>query len=88
MTITVNRTAAPLIVLSASTGVTAQTAPAISRNLPTFQDTVQVTATRFGEPVVEVPGSISVVTGEQLRARCRTRRRCRSRRRGRATVIT
>ena len=28
---------------------------------PTFQDTVQVTATRFGEPVAEVPGSISVV---------------------------
>ena len=36
---------------------------------PTFQDTVQVTATRFGEPVVEVPGSISVVTGDEIRAR-------------------
>ena len=36
---------------------------------PTFQDTVQVTATRFGEPVAEVPGSISVVTGEEIRAR-------------------
>src|SRR5215475_13475679 len=36
---------------------------------PTFQDTVQVTATRFGEPVVEVPGSISVVTGNEIRAR-------------------
>jgi outer membrane receptor protein involved in Fe transport len=35
----------------------------------TFQTTVQVTATRFGEPVVEVPGSISVVTGDELRAR-------------------
>src|SRR6476619_8580557 len=35
----------------------------------TFQATVQVTATRFGEPVVEVPGSISVVTGDELRAR-------------------
>ena len=35
----------------------------------TFQDTVQVTATRFGEPVAEVPGSISVVTGEEIRAR-------------------
>ena len=35
----------------------------------TFQDTVQVTATRFGEPVVEVPGSISVVTGDEIRAR-------------------
>jgi iron complex outermembrane recepter protein len=38
-------------------------------NPPTFQDTVQVTATRFGEPVAEVPGSISVVTGEEIRAR-------------------
>jgi iron complex outermembrane receptor protein len=35
---------------------------------PTFQDTVQVTATRFGEPVVEVPGSIKVITGEEIRA--------------------
>ena len=32
-------------------------------------DQVQVTATRFGEPTQEVPGSISVVTGEDLRAR-------------------
>ena len=39
------------------------------RNPPTFQDTVQVTATRFGEPVAEVPGSISVVTGDEIRAR-------------------
>jgi iron complex outermembrane recepter protein len=30
---------------------------------------VQVTATRFGEPIQEVPGSISVVTGDSLRAR-------------------
>ena len=36
---------------------------------PTFEDTVQVTATRFGEPVAEVPGSISVVTGNEIRAR-------------------
>ena len=35
----------------------------------TFQDTVQVTATRFGEPVAEVPGSISVITGDEIRAR-------------------
>src|SRR5580765_1006992 len=35
----------------------------------TFQSTVQVTATRFGEPVVSVPGAISVVTGDELRAR-------------------
>jgi len=36
---------------------------------PTFQDTVQVTATRFGEPVAEVPGSITVITGDEIRAR-------------------
>jgi iron complex outermembrane recepter protein len=35
----------------------------------TFQDTIQVTATRFGEPVAEVPGSITVVTGDEIRAR-------------------
>src|SRR4029077_593962 len=38
-------------------------------NPPTFQDTVQVTATRFGEAVAELPGSISVVTGNEIRAR-------------------
>ena len=32
-------------------------------------ETVQVTATRFGERVQEVPGSIGVVTGEELRDR-------------------
>lgn len=30
---------------------------------------IQITATRFGEPIQEVPGSISVVTGASLRAR-------------------
>src|SRR5581483_9229866 len=35
----------------------------------TVQVTVQVTATRFGEPVEEVPGAISVVTGDEMRAR-------------------
>ncbi len=35
----------------------------------TVQVDVQVTATRFGEPVEEVPGAISVVTGDELRAR-------------------
>lgn len=30
---------------------------------------VQVTATRFADPVQEVPGAISVVTGEEIRAR-------------------
>jgi outer membrane receptor protein involved in Fe transport len=35
----------------------------------TFEDTIQVTATRFGEPVAEVPGSITVVSGDEIRAR-------------------
>src|SRR5262245_50009195 len=34
-----------------------------------FRVTVQVTATRFGEPIQEVPGAISVVTGDEIRAR-------------------
>ena len=32
-------------------------------------DAVQVTATRFGEPVQDVPGSIGIATGDELRAR-------------------
>src|SRR5262245_24910476 len=35
----------------------------------TFEDTIQVTATRFGEPVAQVPGSLTVVTGDEIRAR-------------------
>jgi iron complex outermembrane recepter protein len=31
--------------------------------------TIQVTASRFGEPIQEVPGAISVVTGDEIRAR-------------------
>src|SRR5262245_1054207 len=55
----------------------AQTVPAASQapnsvrpeTADPFRVTVQVTATRFGEPIQEVPGAISVVTGEELRAR-------------------
>ncbi len=54
-----------LLPLSAS----AQTSTSTPQNPPAFQSTVQVTATRFGEPVVEVPGSISVITGDEIRAR-------------------
>jgi outer membrane receptor protein involved in Fe transport len=36
---------------------------------PAVEVTVQVTATRFGEPVQGVPGSISIVTAEEIRAR-------------------
>jgi outer membrane receptor protein involved in Fe transport len=43
--------------------------PASQQPPITVQTTVQVTATRFGEPVVEVPGAISVITGDELRAR-------------------
>jgi outer membrane receptor for ferrienterochelin and colicin len=68
---TLNRTAALVLVATLlPIGAEAQ-APASSppQDPLTFQDTVQVTATRFGEPVVEVPGSISVVTANELRAR-------------------
>jgi hypothetical protein len=49
--------------------VGAQTPAPSPHDPPTFQSTVQVTATRFGEPVAEVPGSISVITGDEIRAR-------------------
>ncbi|MEP7306159.1 MAG: TonB-dependent receptor plug domain-containing protein [Acidobacteriota bacterium] len=35
----------------------------------TLNVTVQVTATRFGEPIQEVPGAVSAITGEEMRAR-------------------
>src|SRR5215475_9035100 len=65
------------IVTLLSQAASAQTAATPSQDAPqdqpptppTFQDTVQVTATRFGEPVAEVPGSISVVSGNEIRAR-------------------
>ena len=52
-----------------SAGTHAQTPTSPPQTPPTFQDTVQVTATRFGEAVAEVPGSISVITGDEIRAR-------------------
>jgi iron complex outermembrane recepter protein len=52
-----------------SAGTHAQTPTSAPQTPPTFQDTVQVTATRFGEAVAEVPGSISVITGDEIRAR-------------------
>src|SRR5262245_32113546 len=65
-----------LFVMAMSPSLLAQTAampqgaqPSQSETPPTFQDTVQVTATRFGEPVAEVPGSISVVSGNEIRSR-------------------
>src|SRR5262245_58960629 len=55
----------------------AQTAPDMSQTqnivspeiADPFRVTVQVTATRFGEPIQQVPGAISVVTGDEIRAR-------------------
>jgi outer membrane receptor protein involved in Fe transport len=42
---------------------------ALAQSLPTVVDDVEVTATRTPEPVSRVPASISVVHGEELRAR-------------------
>ncbi|HKF66435.1 MAG TPA: TonB-dependent receptor plug domain-containing protein, partial [Vicinamibacterales bacterium] len=47
----------------------AQSGPASPPDPVAFDETVQVTATRFGEPVAEVPGAIAVVTGDEIRAR-------------------
>jgi outer membrane receptor protein involved in Fe transport len=47
----------------------AQSGPASPADPVAFEETVQVTATRFGEPVAQVPGSIAVVTGDEIRAR-------------------
>src|SRR5262249_34021483 len=53
----------------------AQTSTAIpqgqngSQTEDSMRVTVQVTATRFGEPIQEVPGAISIVTGDEIRAR-------------------
>jgi iron complex outermembrane recepter protein len=58
-----------LAIAPRSTRAQGQTSTASSQNPPMFQATVQVTATRFGEPVAEVPGSISVITGDEIRAR-------------------
>jgi len=47
----------------------AQTQSTSRETLDPFRVTVQVTATRFGEPIQEVPGAITVVTGDEIRAR-------------------
>src|SRR5262245_65458583 len=55
----------------AQTAAGASQAPSTARTetADPFRVTVQVTATRFGEPIQEVPGAISVVTGDEIRAR-------------------
>src|SRR5262245_19551503 len=47
----------------------AQTPASPPQDPPNVHYTVQVTATRFGEPVAEIPGSIAVITGDEIRAR-------------------
>src|SRR5215813_9562242 len=75
------KNAAAALVFIANTllplGADGQTAPAAPQAPSTarpetadpFRVTVQVTATRFGEPIQEVPNAISVVTGDEIRAR-------------------
>jgi hypothetical protein len=46
-----------LMFLPAGALAQTQTPPSPPQDPPTFQDTVQVTATRFGEPVAEVPNA-------------------------------
>ena len=55
--------------LSAGLAVQAQSNSPVSDRPTSKLDAVQVTATRFGEPIQEVPQSISVVTGDELRDR-------------------
>lgn len=58
------------VILGAGVLSSANTYAQSSGTVPLAQlETVQVTATRFGEPVQEVPGSISIVTGESIRNR-------------------
>jgi iron complex outermembrane recepter protein len=66
---TINTAALACIATFLAAGAEAQTPTAPPPEPVTFQDTIQVTATRFGEPVAEVPGSITVVTGDEIRAR-------------------
>ena len=63
------RAAVAVVSVLAAARAAAQAPPAQPPDPITFQDVVQVTATRFGEPVAQVPGSIAVVTGDELRAR-------------------
>lgn len=66
MNISSSRTALCLVVFFASLSAHAQekAGPGVSR-----LDVVQVTATRFGTPVQEIPGALNVISGEEMRAR-------------------
>lgn len=62
----------PITTLSALSLAMLAALPALAQTTAaadTQNNTVQITATRFGEPVQQVPGSISVVTGAEIRAR-------------------
>ncbi len=69
MSHTKNSAAVAFVATLLSASANAQTPASQPQARPTFEDTVQVTATRFGEAVAEVPGSISVITGDEIRAR-------------------
>jgi outer membrane receptor protein involved in Fe transport len=75
----IRNTAATLVFIASTlfpSSISAQTAQEAqaqnsghSETADPFRVTVQVTATRFGEPIQQVPGAISVVTGDEIRAR-------------------
>ena len=68
----INHTAVALAFVAStalSPAAHAQTATSAPPAPQTLAVTVQVTATRFGEPIEEVPGSIGVITGDEIRAR-------------------
>src|SRR5215510_14691084 len=63
-------TSLPLMTYAQTAPIASQTPGAVRpETTDPFRVTVQVTATRFGEPIQEVPGAISVVPGDEIRAR-------------------
>ncbi len=71
MTVRIARPASPLpaLVLGLSSLCTVALAQQPGDEAASRLDWIQVTATRFAEPVQEVPNDISVITGDELRAR-------------------
>src|SRR5262249_23885816 len=70
----IHKTAVTVFIITTLGGVARAQTPSTPpshprRNPPTSRPPVEAPATRFGEPVAEVPGSISVVTGDEIRAR-------------------
>lgn len=69
MLIRKGRLIATLAVLACVLRASPVRAQANAANAPFGLDAVQVTATRFGDTVEEVPASISIITSEELKAR-------------------